>query len=91
MKVKKESMKKAVKAGFLNATEVADYLVNKGMAFRDAHKVVGEIVLYCEESSKAIEDLSLDEIKKFSNLFSQDIYEFIDYENSIKRGIKKNM
>ena len=61
------------------------------MAFRDAHKVVGEIVLYCEESSKAIEDLSLDEIKKFSNLFSQDIYEFIDYENSIKRGIKKNM
>ncbi|WP_294341163.1 argininosuccinate lyase [uncultured Clostridium sp.] len=91
MKVKKESMKKAVKSGFLNATEVADYLVNKGMAFRDAHKVVGEIVLYCEESSKAIEDLSLDEIKKFSNLFSQDIYEFINYENSIKKGIKKNM
>ncbi|WFD09603.1 argininosuccinate lyase [Tepidibacter hydrothermalis] len=89
--VNKENMMKAVKHGFLNATEVADYLVNHGMAFRDSHKVVGEIVLYCEEKSIAIEDMSIDEFKKFSDLFDESIYEFIDYDNILKKGIKKEI
>ncbi|OBR93714.1 MULTISPECIES: argininosuccinate lyase [Clostridium] len=91
LKIKKDNTFKAVKRGFLNATEAADYLVNKGMAFRDAHKVIGEIVLYCEEGDKAIEDVSVDELKKFSSLFSDDVYEFINYENTLNRGIKKNL
>ena len=91
LKIKKDNTFKAVKKGFLNATEAADYLVNKGMAFRDAHKVIGEIVLYCEERDKAIEDVSVDELKKFSSLFSDDVYEFINYENTLNRGIKKNL
>lgn len=91
LKVKAENMKKAVKKGFLNATEVADYLVSKGMAFRDAHGVVGSIVLYCEENNTAIEDLALDQLNKSSSLFQEDVYSFIDYENTLQRGIKKEI
>lgn len=91
LKVKKENTFNSVKKGFLNATEAADYLVNKGMAFRNAHKVIGEIVLYCEEQDKAIEELTLGELSKFSELFQQDVYEFIDYENTLKKGIKKEI
>ncbi|MBU5299893.1 argininosuccinate lyase [Clostridium sporogenes] len=91
LKVNKENLMKSVKKGFLNATEAADYLVNKGMAFRDAHKVIGETVIYCEDKNLAIEDLSLGELKQFSDLFCEDIYEFIDYKNSINKGIKKEM
>jgi argininosuccinate lyase len=91
LKVKADNMKKAVKKGFLNATEVADYLVNKGMPFRDAHGVVGSIVLYCEEKTSPIEDLSLEELTNFSSLFEEDIYSFIDYENTLQRGIKKEL
>lgn len=90
LKVNKENLMKSVKKGFLNATEAADYLVNKGMAFRDAHKVIGEVVIYCEDKNSAIEDLSLEELKQFSDLFCEDIYEFIDYKNSINKGIKRN-
>lgn len=91
LKVNNDKMFNAVKTGFLNATEAADYLVNKGMAFRDAHKVIGEIVLYCEQNNKPIEELSLEELAGFSTLFKDDVYDFIDYENSITRGIKKNL
>ncbi|MCR1974144.1 argininosuccinate lyase [Clostridium sporogenes] len=91
LKVNKENLMKSVKKGFLNATEAADYLVNKSMAFRDAHKVIGETVIYCEDKNLAIEDLSLEELKQFSDLFCEDIYEFIDYKNSINKGIKKEM
>ncbi|MDW8802070.1 argininosuccinate lyase [Clostridium sp. A1-XYC3] len=91
LKIKKENTFNAVKKGFLNATEAADYLVNKGMPFRDAHKVIGEIVLYCEEKDKAIEDISLDELKNFSGFFGEDVYEFIDYNNTLGRGIKKEL
>ncbi|NMM62868.1 argininosuccinate lyase [Clostridium sp. P21] len=91
LKVKKENTFNAVKKGFLNATEAADYLVNKGMAFRDAHKVIGEIVLYCEEKGKPIEDINLKELKNFSQLFEDDVYQFIDYENTLSRGIKTEL
>jgi len=91
LKIKKNNMYSAVKRGFLNATEAADYLVNNGMAFRDAHEVIGSIVIYCEQNHKAIEDLSLKELKSFSDLFQNDIYGFIDYQNTLSRGIKKEM
>ena len=91
LKVREDNMKKAVKGGFLNATEVADYLVNKNVPFRDAHSIVGQIVIYCEDNDKAIEELELDELLKFSPVFEQDIYDFIDYNNIIEKGIKKNL
>lgn len=87
----KDRMFQAVKKGFLNATEAADYLVNKGMAFRDAHGVIGQIVIYCESNEKAIEELTLEELKKFSSYFHEDVYEFIDYRNTLKKGIKTIM
>ena len=91
LKVKEDNMKRAVKGGFLNATEVADYLVNKNVPFRDAHGIVGQIVIYCEDNNKAIEDLSLEVLMKFSQTFEEDIYDFIDYENILDKGIKKNL
>lgn len=91
LKVNDGKMKEAVKAGFLNATELADYLVGKGMAFRDAHRVVGLVVLHCEEKNCAIEELKLDEFKQFSGLFEDDVFEFIDYENTLNRGIKRQL
>ena len=91
LKVREDNMKKAVKGGFLNATEVADYLVNKNVPFRDAHRIVGQIVIYCEDNNKAIEELELDELLKFSQVFERDIYDFIDYNNIIEKGIKKNL
>ena len=91
LKIKKDNMYNAVKKGFLNATEAADYLVNKGMAFRDAHEVIGSIVIYCESNNKAIEDLSLEILKAFNDLFDEDLYKFINYENTLHRGIKKEM
>lgn len=91
LRIRKDNMKKAVKGGFLNATEVADYLVNKNVPFRDAHGIVGGIVIYCEDNNKSIEDLSLDELQNFSKVFDGYIYDFIDYENILDKGIKKNL
>ena len=91
LKIKEDNMKKSVKNGFLNATEVADYLVNNKVPFRDAHGIVGQIVIYCEDNDKTIEDLSLEELLKFSNVFKDDIYEFISYDNILNKGIKKNL
>lgn len=78
MKVKKDNMKKSASGGFTNATDVADYLVKKGMPFRNAHEVVGKIVLYCIYNDIAIDDLTLEEFNKFSSIFEEDIYNAID-------------
>lgn len=78
MKVKKENMKKGAGLGFTNATDVADYLVKKGMPFRNAHEIVGGIVLKCINENKMIEQLTLEEFKSFSELFENDIYIAID-------------
>ena len=86
--VNADKMKEAVKAGFLNATEVADYLVSRGTPFRDAHGIVGQLIIYCEEHGKAIEELTLVEMAKFSNTIGDDIYEYIDYENLLTKGNK---
>jgi argininosuccinate lyase len=91
LRTKPEAMKKAVKKGFLNATEVADYLVKKGVAFRDAHGIVGQIVIFAEDNNKAIEDMSLEELQKFSPVFDEELYSYIDYGNIFQKGIKKEM
>lgn len=78
MKVKKDVMRKGAAGGFTNATDVADYLVKHGIAFRNAHEIVGEIVIYCINKNKAIDELSLNELKSFSPIFEEDIYNAID-------------
>ncbi len=78
MKVHTDVMEQAAKSGFMNATDAADYLVSKGLAFRDCHEIIGKIVLYCIEKKKAIEELTLEELKGFSDKFDEDIYEKID-------------
>jgi argininosuccinate lyase len=78
MRVKKDNMRKGAALGFTNATDVADYLVKKGVPFRNAHEVVGEIVLACIKENKMIEELTLEEFKVFSPIFEEDIYHAID-------------
>ncbi|WP_346967582.1 argininosuccinate lyase [Clostridium disporicum] len=78
IKVKKANMKKSASGGFTNSTDVADYLVKKGMAFRNAHEIVGKIVLHCIDKDIAIDDLSMEEFKNFSPIFEEDIYNAID-------------
>ena len=77
-------MAASAKSGFMNATDAADYLVSKGLPFRDCHEIIGKIVLYCIEQSKAIEDLSLEELKEFSDAFEEDIFQNIDITTCIK-------
>ena len=91
LRAKPEAMRAAVKRGFLNATEVADYLVAHGVPFRDAHGIVGQIVIYCEDAQKAIEELSLEELRQFSPVFEDDIFGYIDYDAILQKGIKKEM
>ena len=74
---RREKMARAAEGGFTNATDAADYLVKKGMPFREAHEVVGKLVLHCLKDGKAINDLSLAEFKEFSPLFAEDVYEAI--------------
>ncbi|MYL54481.1 argininosuccinate lyase [Pontibacillus yanchengensis] len=77
MVVKKENMKKSVQHDYSNATDIADYLVNQGSTFREAHEVIGKIVLYGIEHQKYLLDLTMDEYKQFSPLFEDDIYELL--------------
>ena len=84
IKVNTTIMERAAKTGFMNATDAADYLVSKGLAFRDCHEIIGKIVLYCVNAGKNIEDLTLSEFKEFSPLFEEDIYEKIDIRACIK-------
>lgn len=83
MKINKDSMYASAKTGFLNATDAADYLVSKGLPFRECHAIIGRLVLFCIENNKAIEDLSLDELKQFSDKFEKDIYSKIKIESCI--------
>lgn len=91
MTVNKENMRNAVEAGFLNATELADYLVQKNVPFRDAHRIVGEVILHCEENNSTIESLEIDTLKKFSEMIEDDVYDYIEYENILTKGIKKEL
>ena len=80
IKVNKENMRRAAAKGFINATDLADYLVKKGMAFRDAYKISGTIVAYCIQNNKVLEELELDVYKNYSNLFDKDLYDYINLE-----------
>jgi len=80
----KAGMEAALHGGFITATDIADYLTRKGMPFRNAHEVSGQIVSYAEEKSKELEELDFKEIKKFSKLIEVDIFEYISVQGSIE-------
>ena len=80
----KDRMRDSARYGFTNATDVADYLVRQGVFFRDAHRIVGELVLYCIEEKKGLEDLTLDEFRRFSDRIDEDIYEAIDLNTCVR-------
>lgn len=83
MKVQAENMRVAAARGFSTATDVADYVVRKGLPFRQAHEVVGKTVRYCIEHGKDIPELSLEEFRQFSELIGKDIYDFVTLEASV--------
>ncbi|HHW58323.1 MAG TPA: argininosuccinate lyase [Clostridia bacterium] len=85
IKVKTDNMERAAKYGYMNATDFADYLVQKGIPFRTAHEIAGKVVLYAIERNLAIEDLPLNELKKFSDVIDEDVYEAIDLKNILKK------
>ena len=87
MKFRKDVMSKSARHGFTNATDAADYLVNHGVPFRDAHGIVGRIVLYCIEKGIAIDDMSLDELKAICPVFEADIYEAISMETCVNKRL----
>ena len=81
----KARMKASATGGFTNATDAADYLVNKGVPFRDAHGIIGQLVLYAIEQNKALDELTLEEYQKISDKFDQDIYEAIDVYTCVNK------
>ena len=83
LKVNKEKMKEASLKGFINATDCADYLVKKGIAFRDAYKITGNLVAYCIDNDKTLEILSIDEYKNISPVFEDDVYDAINLINCV--------
>ena len=83
MKVRKENMRRAVEEDFSNATDAADYLVKKNLPFRQAHEVAGKLVHHCIEKKIYLKDLTLDEFKKFSPLFEEDIFDAIKPETCV--------
>ncbi len=85
MRVKKDAMLHGAKGGFTNATDVADYLVKQGLPFRDAHGVVGRMVAYCIEKDKVIDALSMEEMKDFSDLIGEDIYDAISLDTCVNQ------
>ena len=85
MTFKKDVMEASAKNGFTNATDAADYLVGKGVPFRDAHGIVGRLVLYCLEKGIALDDMTLDEYKAISPVFEDDIYEAISLRTCVEK------
>ena len=87
MKFNKDVMRRSANKGFTNATDAADYLVNHGVPFRDAHGIVGQIVLYCIDKGIAIDDMSLEELKAISPVFEEDIYDAISMESCVNKRL----
>lgn len=85
MTFKKDAMEASAKNGFTNATDAADYLVNHGVAFRDAHGIVGQLVLYCIGKGIALDEMSLEEFQAISPVFEEDIYNAISMETCVKK------
>ncbi len=84
MSVKRENMRKAAAGGFINATDCADYLVSKGMPFRDAYKITGALVALCIEKNTTLEDLALNEYKNFTPLFDDGVYEYVNLDRCVR-------
>ena len=84
MRFRKQRMEDGAKNGFTNATDAADYLVNHGVPFRDAHGIVGQLVLYCIDKNIALDDMSLEEYKAISPVFEEDIYEAISMKTCVE-------
>ena len=85
MKLNRDNMRKAANGGFINATDCADYMVKKGLPFRTAYTIVGRAVNYCIENGKTLESLSLEEYKSFSEVFEEDVYDFISLETCVSK------
>ena len=87
MRFNKQAMEESAAHGFTNATDAADYLVGKGVPFRDAHGIIGRLVLYCLEKGVAIDALSMEEFKKISPVFEEDIYEAVSLKTCVERRL----
>ncbi|MGN1406663.1 MAG: argininosuccinate lyase, partial [Erysipelotrichaceae bacterium] len=74
----KENMQKSASKGFINATDLADYLVKKGLPFRDAYYISGKLVAFCLNLNKTLNELTIEEFRQFSELFDNDVYDYID-------------
>ena len=89
MKFNTKNMEASAKLGYTNATDAADYLVNHGVPFRDAHGIVGQLVLYGIEHGKALDDFTMEEYKAISPVFEEDIYEAISMETCVNKRLTK--
>ena len=87
MKFKKDRMAKSAMNGFTNATDAADYLVNKGVPFRDAHGIIGRLVLYCIDKNTSIDALSLEELKAICDKFDEDIYDAVSLKTCVEKRL----
>ena len=85
MRINRTAMLKAAQEGFINATDLADYIAKKGMPFRSAYKLVGQIVRYCIENNKVLEDMSIEEYRNFSPVFDEELYEDISLEACVAK------
>ncbi len=89
MKVLKDNMYKAAQKGFINATDLADYLVKKGMPFRSAYKIVGTLVGYCVENNTVLDEIPMEKYQEFSELFDKDLYHEITLETCVEKRISQ--
>ena len=89
LKANPKAMLKAAQGGFINATDLADYLVGRGLPFRSAYKISGQIVAYCIENGKVLENLTLEEYQSHSELFDEEVYRFIDLERCVEKRISE--
>ena len=89
MQFRKDRMEASARNGFTNATDAADYLVNHGVAFRDAHGIVGQLVLRCIEKGISLDELSLEEYREISPVFQEDIYEAISMKTCVEKRLTK--
>ena len=87
MTFNKDIMESSAKNGFTNATDAADYLVNHGVPFRDAHGIVGQLVLFCEGKGISLDDMTLDEFKAISPVFEEDIYDAISLKTCVDKRL----
>ena len=87
MKVIKENMYSAAQKGFINATDLADYLAKKGLPFRSAYKLVGQIVAHCIDNGLVLETMPLEDYKKYSDLFEEDLFTEISLETCVSKRI----